>query len=687
MSTIDFDPFAGGEILRVSPTTGPQKEIIASVQMSDEANTAFNEAVSLSIEGTLDVELMENCFHTLVDRHDILSATFTRRGDEICQSERRNFDWQFEDLGSVSAQVQRQQIEDLCKNIAISPMNLEEGPLFHVWLLKLSESQFQLIIAVHHVICDGWSFGIMLNELASLYNNNGEASTLPAACSFFDFADENEAIQVANADIDHWLDKFKLSPPDALDLPLDKIRPATRTFEAARLDYQLNPELVSALPKAAAAMKSSLVNLVMGGYFALLHRLAGNEDIIVGLPVAGQSALNRPDQMGHMVQLLPIRVFFDGNMSFKDLVTQVKGEVFTASEHANFTFGKLIESLVVDRSRVPLISTIFNIDQKMPDLNFAAAVAKIESVPRAAENFEIFLNVMPAADSLTIEATYSTALFSEATIQSWLQALECLLCAAVESPEILIKNLPLTHTIPDVALSANETDASIVHADLITAFRAQVLRTPDSVAVKSGEISLTYAELDMQSSCIAQELSQQGIASETIVGICCQRSERMLASALAVLKIGAAYLPLDPEFPSARLTYMLEDSGAVAVIEDTSAPAGVKECAIVHVHLESIDINAADSASIAVLPDSPLRKSYVIYTSGSTGKPKGVCVQNQAMMNLLEGLSARIGFTPEDRLLAVTTLSFDISVLELFMPLIAGGTVIIADKEEVKDGK
>ena len=241
MTTVDFDPFAGGELQRVSPTTWPQKEIIASAQMSDEANTAFNEAVSITIEGELNIELLERCFNKLLERHDILRATFSRKGNEICLHEAKPFKLGFEDLRNLDPESQNSEIRNLWRNIAISPMNLEEGPLFFAWIKQLTDSSFELIIAAHHVICDGWSIGMLLKELTQLYRNLGKADTLPPAESFFEFAEQSDAKEIANIDIDYWREKFKQLPP-VLDLPLDQTRPAARTFQACRFDFELDKE-------------------------------------------------------------------------------------------------------------------------------------------------------------------------------------------------------------------------------------------------------------------------------------------------------------------------------------------------------------------------------------------------------------------------------------------------------------
>lgn len=681
-----FDPFAGGELLRVSPTTAPQQEIIAAAKMSDEANTAFNEAIALQIDGSIDVDLLERCFNTLAERHEILRTTFSPAGDELCLQKPKNVVFEYEDLQGEDDSKQQKVIQTLLKNIAISPMNLEEGPLLFVYLKRREESLYELIVATHHLVCDGWSFGIMLKELGELYNNNGSASSLGESLSFYDYAEEQSATSVKNVDADFWLDSFEQLPL-SLDLPLDKTRPATRSFSAARLDYSMDTSLVEQLPTAASALKSSKVNYVLAAYFSLLYRLTGNEDIVVGLPLAGQAAFNRLNLFGHLVHLIPIRLQLSGETTFAELVHMVKQEVIRASEHPNFTFGQLLEKFTVDRSRVPIISTIFNIDQPAPPIQLGTATASVSSVPRAAESFEIFLNIVPSAKELLIEATYSKALFSDDTISSWLTALESILRTAITDHNIELNDLQLASEPPKLVREFNQTGKELVFKDVISAFLYQQKQNPDAVAVISEDTPLTYTELDDSSSQLAQHLYNNGVREGSIVGICCQRSSNLLQSTLAILKLGAAYLPLDPDFPEDRLVYMLEDSGAVAVIEDNLAPEGVKDAEIFHLNLEDMDAPSSIDVALPVLQAKDDRLAYTIYTSGSTGEPKGVNIQNIAMINFLESMVETPGFSNKDRLLAVTTLSFDISVLELFLPIIVGGTTIIANSEDYTDGE
>lgn len=685
MSSVSFNPFAGGELLRVAPTTGPQREIIASAQISDVANTAFNEAVSVRLSGNLDVDLLRRCFDDLIAKHDILRATFSRSGTEICLHDSSPFELEYEDISECASSEQESVISDLWRTIAISPMNLEEGPLLFAWLKKLDSATHELILAAHHIICDGWSIGLMLTELAESYGNNrAQTDTAEEDISFFDYAEMVDSKESSNIDNDYWIDRFADVPPN-LDLPLDYPRPHYRTFEATRLDYRIDPELAKKLPKTAASMKVSMVNMVLAGYFVLLQRLTASDDIVVGLPVAGQATQNRLKQIGHMVHLLPIRTQLNPDTRFSELCNQVKSKVLDATEHSNFTFGKLIEAINVDRTRVPLINTIFNIDQPLESIRFGDIEGKVRSVPRAAENFEIFLNILPASESLTIEATYSTALFSEATIVAWLEALERILASVVTDVEVTVGSIALAEQEPDIVKHANDTQSALTHGNVIEALRYHVAATPDHIACAFGDRSWTYRELEERSNAVAQNLASKGIAAGNTVALCARRSDAALASILGILKLGAIYLPLDPDFPESRLQYMIEDSGASAIVIDSLTPASIAGLNMIKLDVnETADETAPSLERVNIHAE---QTAYIIYTSGSTGKPKGVLVPHRALINFLESMAQKPGCTSADKLLAVTTFSFDISFLELLLPLTQGATTVIADKESVKDGE
>lgn len=687
MTASSFNPFAGGVIRRVSPSTAPQREVIASSQLSDEANTGFNEAVCVAIEGAIDQDRMIRSFDALVRRHEAFQVTFSRKGDEMCLQEDIRARLHQIDLRGSSADEQQQYQSELARNIAISPMNLEEGPLVFAWLIQLAENRFSLMVAAHHVVCDGWTFGLILQELAEIYNQGGSDENLTDAPSFMDFAEQQDVGQIANTDIDYWLEQFAVVPP-SLDLPLDKTRPAQRPFSATRYDYRIGSELTQSLRKTAVSQKASLVNTVLAAYITLLHRLTGNDDIVVGLPVAGQAALNQLQMAGHMVQLLPVRAQLDPLMSFADLLSQVKSAVLNASEHADFTFGTLVQNMKLDRSRVPLISTIFNIDQAMPPLMFGEAEARVASLPRAAENFELFLNIIPSDDDLVIEATYSTALFSEASIVSWLTALERILAQIVSDANTDLADFRLSDGLPLQVERINHTDCEFDDSGLLQRFYRFASQSPSQPAISVDGRQLNYQQLASGINTLAGKLATQNIGHGDIVGVCCRRSENLIIAALAIHQAGAAYVPLDPAFPADRLQYMLEDSGAVLLLGDDASLAGLGNTAIASMSLDqdlAIEIDAANAQpdEISIASEA---LAYIIYTSGSTGKPKGVKVSHGAMANFLASMAQRPGLQAGQSLLAVTTLAFDISILELFLPLFVGGHVVIAQEQDLKDG-
>ena len=678
-----FNPFAGGEIERVVPSTGPQREVLAASRVSEEANTAFNEAVELSFKGRLDTDLLKRSFYCLMQRHDVFRCTFSRRGDELCLQADLKLRWVSEDLRSQPEASHASHLHDLKRNIAISPMNLEEGPLVFAWLIQLADDEAVLLIAAHHIVCDGWTFGLILEELSSIYNEGGTDEHLPQAPSFVTFSEQQDAEQIINRDVDFWRARFEVLPP-VMDLPLDFSRPAHRHFAAKRIDYVFPDEFTRRLKNAAAAHKCSLVNMVLAGYFVLLHRLSGNEDLVVGLPVAGQAALNQLKLAGHLVQLLPVRLQFSGASSFLDVLQQVKAEVLEAGSHPNFTFGDLIKNMPLDRSRVPLINTIFNIDQPMPDLSFGDAVASVVSVPRAAESFELFLNVVPRDSGLTVEATYSSVLFEAETIKAWLFALETLLNAAVSHPEQSIDALPMALSEPEIVRTRNALpEARGAQLHLLDALARHAQSHPNKAAVICGTQSLSYSELWRQVENQASRLVVEGVAPNEVIGVCASRSAALLLNTLAILRAGASYLPLDPDFPPERLKYILQDAGVKRVVVDADAARMLESAGVTLIPL----VEEANDPIDARLPERVDAIAYQIYTSGSTGQPKGVVVSDKAMHHFLSAMQQTPGLSMDDTLLAVTTLSFDISVLELFLPLVCGAQLVIAQSEQLKDAE
>jgi amino acid adenylation domain-containing protein len=681
---VEFDPFRGGEVSRTTPSTEPQREIITSAAFSDVANTAFNEAVSLRLSGDVNPEAVEAAFQQLVTRHEALRMTFTPRGDELILTDRADFTLERLDFRAMPGAEQEARIQALWRRLAGTPMSLTEGPLFRAVWIELAPREAELVLLAHHVICDGWSFHVILEELAQLVGGADPRSMEPAP-SFAEFAERQAARNAANADADYWHKQFQSRPP-VLDLPTDAPRPAFRTFDAARLDFTFESDLVKAIATAAGKNKASVVNVVLAGTAVLLHRLSGVTDLAIGLPVARQGSEGLPGLVGHGVQLLPIRLRPAPEMKFQELIAQAKGATLDAREHFDFTFGTLVRDLGLsgDPSRVPLVPVIFNIDQPFGSLKIGAATATLRTVPRVAENFELFLNVVPSKETLVVEATFNTALFSGDTIRAWMAALEALLYDATADVTRQIGALALSRGMPAVYERVNDTAVDIRDDSWLDSLARLVAARPSSQAVEDSNGSATYAEVLTQAKALASSLAARGVTSGSIIGLHLTRTREMPVFVAAVHMLRAAYVPLDPSFPDARLAYMVRDSGAQFVLSDGAFSETIAE---------AVPILRADELRRASAPEpewQPVRRddlAYILYTSGSTGQPKGVEVTHGSVANFLASMRRRPGFSSSDKLLAVTTLSFDISVLELFLPLTAGGTTVVASRDESGDAR
>ncbi|MFT4103018.1 MAG: amino acid adenylation domain-containing protein, partial [Burkholderiaceae bacterium] len=599
-----------------------------------------------------------------------------------------------------------------------TPFDLEHGPLFRSRLVVLADDAHALLMTAHHIVCDGWSWGVIVRELGQLYDALAHAgagaadaavSALPPAPCFGDYvaweiAQQREAAYAASER--YWLGRFGGGALPALDLPADRPRPAVRTFGSRRCDHLLDAALVGALRKQAGRLGVSFYGLMFGAFAVLLHRLSGQSDVVIGVPAAGQSASGLTGLVGHCVNLLPVRVGLDSTASFEQFARDAGGRLLDAFEHRALTYGSLLKKLPVrrDPSRLPLVSVMFNVDSAVDGEapGFAGLATRFASNPRLYENFELFVNATPVPGGAhRVEWQFNTGLFDDETIARWSRCYEALLRGLVtRGADGSIATTPLSR----LDLLAAD-DRTALHAlqpaplpyprdrTMVADFVRQASATPTRIAAEWRDRSMTYAELDAASNRLARTLRERGVGRGVRVGLCIERGFDMLVSVLAVLKAGGAYLPLDPAFPPARLAYYAQDADIGLLLTGSTvavAPRGWRPDGAAR----TIDLDRDPSwrdGDASPLPSGPQDAggedpAYVIYTSGSTGRPKGVCVPHRAVVSFLAGMLESPGMKPDDRLAAVTTLSFDVSVLEMFMPLAVGARLIIVDKDTVMDG-
>ncbi len=689
---VDYDPFVDGNLVQTVPATEVQKEIWAAVQLGDDASCAFNESISIHLRGTLQTDAIRAAIDRLVLRHEAMRTTFSPDGELLCILE--SFKPDIADLDLSAEPDPASALCALCVREVETPFNLEHGPLYRFSLVKLSDSHHVLVVTAHHIVFDGWSSAVATREIGLLYDEirGLDVEPLPTAPRYSDYVAYLQSLDPAVAE-NYWIEQFKGSLP-AVDLPLDKARPAFRTFASERVDHLIDSDLIAGLQDVGRKSRGSLFVVLLSAWMAYLHRISGSTDLVTGMPAAGQNASGMHGLVGHCVNLLPIRVGIDPSLPFDRLVGLVRDKVLDAVEHQNYTFGSLLKALPIPRdpSRIPLVPVQFNLDPVGTVAEgFTGLEVRVSSNPRSYENFELFLNLTKVLDGIQIECQFNTDLFESTGIQERLREFVCLLESIVASPE---RSLATLRVVPEQWQRQIVEDWNATHApfnlDISTyaLIEAQCARTPDRVAVADVSGTMTYRALEERVNRVANALRSRGIGGNSLVGIALKRNADMVVATLAAWKVGTGYVPLDPEFPVDRLHYMLEDADVALVISvrDVAARLSLEDRPrlLLDDEAESTDAEAPKAEPSGAGPDD---LAYMIYTSGSTGKPKGVRVLHRNVVNFLRAMAERPGLGQDDRLLAVTTLSFDIAVLELFLPLTVGARAVVADKEQTRDGE
>ncbi|MPR35961.1 amino acid adenylation domain-containing protein [Salmonirosea aquatica] len=693
---LEFNPFEGPEIGRLTTTTEPQMEIwMACALGGEDANRAYNESVSLRFQGVPERAALEKSVRELIRRHESLRSAFSADGRQMIIFRDLPVQVQFEDYSVKPPTEQAQAVAHYLRQEAEYCFDLLHGPLFKAALLMVSADDSYLILTAHHIICDGWSMGILMQDLGTLYSANvqNQFVNLPEPVLFGEFAEAQISFEQSPqyAQIQKfWLDLYKQGVP-VVDVPTDFPRPRVRTYKSHRLDFDLDETLVSALKNRGREAGCSFVTTLVTIFDVWLHRLTGQDTISIGLPAAGQSVTGDYRLVGHCVNLLPLRSHLPEGIRFIDFLKQRKSELIDAYDHQRLTFGSLLKKLAIAResSRIPLVPVIFNVDMGLSDgVSFHGLTYQLMSNPRAYENFELFVNASGSEKSLTLEWSYNTQLFKPETIRAMMAGFENLLREVIANPLISVNTLQWSVTNKPVEAPAQQEPIPASPQQPLHRLLAQTAaQFPEKTALEFQHQKLTYRYLHETANQLATYFIKQGIQRGDIVGVALDRSPEMLISLLAILKAGAAYLPLDPSYPHDRIAYMLTDSSARMVITSQKY-AGRLNMSVVEIEVEkalaeSSRLNISEPAIAAGSNDL----AYILYTSGSTGRPKGVLIEHHNVVNLLTSIIDWPGITPGDRLLGVTTISFDIAVLELFLPLLVGATLVLADTETTRDGR
>jgi amino acid adenylation domain-containing protein len=594
------------------------------------------------------------------------------------------------DLSDLPAPERRERVAAVLREEVETPFDLVSGPIARVRLLKEGADRHLLVLTAHHIACDGLSARVLFQELATAYGaaREGTSPELPPAVPFSRvIAEESqeEGRERSAAALAYWQSIFAADVP-VLDLPADRSRPPMKTYLGGREVRTVSEELGAGIRHTATAHGVTLVSFLLAAFEVLLYRLSGRADVVVGLPT---STRTEPDEalVGHTTNLLPIRAQIDPGASFGAHLDRVAKSLLDALDHRHLTFGTLVRELNLPRdpSRTPLVAATFNVDRGRGAPRMADLETELTLLPRAHLNFELEMNVADLGSGFRLECTYNRDLYSADTVLRWLGHFEMLLRGAVASPQTPTAELALLTDADREQIAAwNATEAAVPGGCVHDLISTQAGRTPDRVALEFKGTTLTYRQLQERSDRLARRLRAAGVRPGVRVGVFLERSLEMVVGLLGVLKAGGTYVPLDPAFPPERLSYMVQDSEAALLLTHAEVEADVptREVPVLRVDEEPPDPEGDVQGPAASVDDL----AYVIYTSGSTGKPKGVAITHRNLVNLLASMGREPGLGETDSLLSVTTLSFDIAALELFLPLITGARVVVASREEALDG-
>ncbi|MBK7620032.1 MAG: amino acid adenylation domain-containing protein [Flavobacteriales bacterium] len=686
---VDFDPFEGTPIDRTVPSTEAQREVFIASQMGPEASCAYNESVSLELSGTLDVTGIETSIEQLVQRHEALRGCMSADGMRVVIQAHTDIPLKRIDLSDRSEQQQLDELDRIADADMTTTFDLVHGPLFRATLIQRSATSHLLRLTGHHVLVDGWSLGIMMADISKLYGH----SALPEPVQFSEFA--LAVIDHAHSE-EHtiterfWLDQFKSSTP-RLDLPTDLPRPLMKTYNANRIDIELDPELTRKLKELATRSGASLVTTLLTCFEMLLHHITGQTDLVVGLPAAGQNDFDMKQLVGHCVNLLALRSGIDEDRPFVEHLKERRTALLDASDNQKYTFGTLVRKLNVRREagRIPLVPAVFNVDMNMDDgVSFEGLTHRFISNPRKYENFELFLNATGNEKHLTLEWSYNTDLFLEETVRGWMKDLQGIIERAHAAPTQRIGTLiSPPHVDVDAPLPPKVWNGGLStypHDAVDALFDRMCDRYPDHVAIELGSQRVTYAELRKLVDPLAAELVRCGLEHGEPVGLCFDKAIASQTAMLAILKAGGCYVPFDLSYPEERIRYMLDDAKPRFMLTHEHLLPQLPGCEDRAILLDPLGAAASGSFTGSA---APVRKhdtnspAYILYTSGSTGNPKGVVVPHRGVVRLVRDQNY-MQFSSDLVFLQMGNLCFDASTFEIWGALLNGARLVIQPQQK-----
>ncbi|MBE9224525.1 amino acid adenylation domain-containing protein [Phormidium sp. LEGE 05292] len=690
-------------------------------------NPFYNIPGAVHLKGSLNIAALKQSFNEIVRRHEILRTTFKTVDGQPVQAISPTLkltlpliNWQ-----QLSDDDRASEIQRLINEEAQQPFDLAQGPLLRITLVCLDENEYVLLLTMHHIISDAWSMSVLVRELTTLYEafSKGQPSPLSELpIQYADFAAWQRLFfqgEVLETQLSYWQKQLSGNLP-VLQLPTDRPRPRIQTFRGSRRSFSLSPDLTEALKALSQKEEVTLFMTLLTAFQILLYRYTSQEDILVGSPIANRNRSEIEGLIGFFVNTLVLRTNLSGNPTFQQLLKRVRQVTWDAYDHQDLPLEKLVEELQPERdlSYNPLFQVMFvlqnapNIDLKLSGLTLSFLRSE-----NSTAMLDLTLDMYETPSGLKGEFYYNTDLFDEATINRMAEHFGNLLLGIVHNPEQHISELPLLSEAERYQLLVEWNNTQIEYPKNLCfhqLFEAQVLQTPDAVAVVFYDRTLTYRELNQRANQLAHYLQKLGVKPEVVVGICLERSPEMIIAILSILKAGGAYLPLDPTYPAERLAFMLSDSQVPLLLTTQTLIAKLPQHQAQVILVETLYTTSLQSMLYTTSPQSMLSTTslqsmlemsiaqeseqnpnsnvtvenlaYLIYTSGSTGKPKGVLVTHEGLSNLTLDKIRTCKVKPNSRILQFFSLSFDASIPEIVMALGSGAALHLATSEDLLPG-
>ncbi|OKH59480.1 non-ribosomal peptide synthetase [Scytonema sp. HK-05] len=674
------------------------------LQQLEPESAFYNLPAAMRFEGQLNVSALEYSINYIISRHEVLRTNFIQVEGQPFQiiHPARSLTLTVVDLRLHGvSEFAESELEIYCQQLAIEetqrPFDLATEALVRASLFKLTETEHILLLVMHHIVSDGWSMGVLIREITAVYQavcSQKPISLQKLPIQYADFAHwQQQWLQqeVLRKQLGYWKEQLQ-GATALLELPTDRPRPAIQTYGGASEKFVLSQDLCEALTALSQRQGVTLFMTLLAAFQTLLYRYTNQTDVCVGTPIANRNGSEIEGLIGLFLNTLVLRSNLSGNPTFSDLLLQVRKVALDAYAHQDVPFEQLVEQLQPKRSLsyTPLFQVMFVLlNAPMPKLELPDLKLSVLPIENSTAKFDITLLLENTAGGLSGFIEYNTDLFDAATIARMVQHYQTLLEAVVANPHQKVSELPLLTTTEQhqMLVEWNNTQADYPkQLCLHQLFEQQVQKTPDAVAVVFDSQQLTYSELNAKANQLAHHLVSCGVGPEVLVAICAERSTDMLVGMLAILKAGGAYVPLDPIYPPERLAYILEDACICVLLTQKALFDKLPDVHGLIIYLDS-DLPVSQSSSNPNTNVCPENLAYAIYTSGSTGRPKGVQICHRAVVNFLTSMSAQPGIVPEDVLVAVTTITFDIAALELFLPLSTGARLVLTPDLMVDGGQ